>query len=94
MAHGEKVDCMVRENRRVKQNEIANEVGISKEQGHHIVTTVLGPLKISACWVPRQLTVEMKAQRKSTLALQSRRSISVTHSDWRRILGPPLRCRV
>ncbi|GFN77421.1 histone-lysine N-methyltransferase SETMAR-like protein [Plakobranchus ocellatus] len=41
-AHREKVDCMIRANRRVKQKEIANAVGISKERVHHIVTTVLG----------------------------------------------------
>ncbi|GFN83132.1 histone-lysine N-methyltransferase SETMAR-like protein [Plakobranchus ocellatus] len=63
-AHREKVDCMIRANRRVKQKEIANAVGISKERVHHIVTTVLGYRKVSAHWVPRQLTVEMKAQRK------------------------------
>ncbi|GFN98437.1 histone-lysine N-methyltransferase SETMAR-like protein [Plakobranchus ocellatus] len=63
-AHREKVDCMNRENRRVKQKEIANAAGISKERVHHIVTTVLGYRKVSARWVPRQLTVEMKAQRK------------------------------
>ncbi|GFO45591.1 histone-lysine N-methyltransferase SETMAR-like protein [Plakobranchus ocellatus] len=40
-AHREKVDCMIRANRRVKQKEIANAVGISKERVHHIVTTVL-----------------------------------------------------
>ena len=40
-AHREKVDCMIRANRRVKQKEIADEVGISKERVHHIATTVL-----------------------------------------------------
>ncbi|GFO14144.1 histone-lysine N-methyltransferase SETMAR-like protein [Plakobranchus ocellatus] len=63
-AHREKVDCMFRENGRVKQKEVADEVGISKERVHHIVTTVLGYRKVSAHWVPRKLTVEMKAQRK------------------------------
>ncbi|GFN82339.1 hypothetical protein PoB_000884500 [Plakobranchus ocellatus] len=63
-AHREKIDCMIRANRRVKQKKIANAVGISKERVHHIVTTVLGYRKVSARWVPRQLTVEMKAQRK------------------------------
>ncbi|GFO03209.1 histone-lysine N-methyltransferase SETMAR-like protein [Plakobranchus ocellatus] len=63
-AHREKVDCIIRANRRVKQKEIANAVGISKERVHHIVTIVLGYRKVSARWVPRQLTVEMKAQRK------------------------------
>ncbi|GFN88094.1 transposase [Plakobranchus ocellatus] len=64
-AHREKVDCMIRSNRRVKQKEIADEVSLSKERVHHIIiTTVLGYRKVSARWVPRQLTVEMKAQRK------------------------------
>ena len=39
-------------------------MGISKERVHHIVTSVLGYRKVSARWVPRQLTSEMKAQRK------------------------------
>ncbi|GFN93033.1 histone-lysine N-methyltransferase SETMAR-like protein [Plakobranchus ocellatus] len=55
---------MIKANRRVKQKEIANAVGISKERVHDIITTVLGYRKVSARWVPRQLTVEMKAQRK------------------------------
>ncbi|GFO01651.1 histone-lysine N-methyltransferase SETMAR-like protein [Plakobranchus ocellatus] len=63
-AHRDKVDCMIRAHRRVKQKEIADELGISKERGHHIFTTVLGYRKFSAPWVPRQLTIEMKAQRK------------------------------
>ena len=60
-AHREKIDCMIRANRRVKQKEIADEVGITKERVHHIITTVLGYRKVSARWVPRQLTAEMKA---------------------------------
>ncbi|GFO00324.1 histone-lysine N-methyltransferase SETMAR [Plakobranchus ocellatus] len=63
-AHREKVNCMIRANQRVKQKEIADEVGILKERVHHIITTVLGYRKVSAYWVPRQLTVEMKVQRK------------------------------
>ncbi|GFO08206.1 hypothetical protein PoB_003471100 [Plakobranchus ocellatus] len=55
---------MIRANQRVKHKEIADEVGISKERVHHIVTTVPGYGKVSARWVPRQFTVEMKAQRK------------------------------
>ena len=63
-AHREKVNCMIRANRRVKQKEIADELGISKEREHHIVTTVLGYRKVSVRWVSRHLTAEMKAQRK------------------------------
>ena len=62
--HQEAVDCMIRSNRAVKQSVIANEVGISKERVHHIVTHLLGYRKVSARWVPRQLTLEMKTQRK------------------------------
>ncbi|GFO40415.1 transposase [Plakobranchus ocellatus] len=63
-AYREKIDCMIRANRRVKQKEIADEVGISKERVHHIFTIVLGYRKVSTHWVPRELTVDMKAQRK------------------------------
>ncbi|GFO00853.1 histone-lysine N-methyltransferase SETMAR [Plakobranchus ocellatus] len=55
---------MIRANRRVKQKEITDEVGISKERVPHIVTNVLGYQKVSARWVYRQLTVEVKAQKK------------------------------
>ena len=63
--HQEAVYSMIRSNRRVKQIVIANEVGISKERAHHIIVIhLLGYRKVSARWVPRQLTLEMKTQRK------------------------------
>ena len=64
--HQQKVDEMIVSNRRVKQIDIANALDISKERVHHIITVHLGYRKVSARWVPRQqLTVEMKAQRKT-----------------------------
>ena len=63
--HQQKVDEMIVANRRVKQKDIANALDISKERAHHIITVHLGYRKVSARWVPRQLTVEMKAQRKT-----------------------------
>ncbi|GFS24455.1 transposase [Elysia marginata] len=63
--HQQKVDAMIVANRRVKQKDIANALDISKERVHHIITVHLGYRKVSARWVPRQLTVEMKAQRKT-----------------------------
>ena len=62
--HQRKVDEMIVANRRVKQKDIANALDISKERVHHIITVHLGYRKVSARWVLRQLTVEMKAQRK------------------------------
>ncbi|GFR72724.1 histone-lysine N-methyltransferase SETMAR, partial [Elysia marginata] len=56
---------MIVANRRVKQKDIANALDISKERVHHIITVHLGYRKVSARWVLRQLTVEMKAQRKT-----------------------------
>lgn len=55
---------MIRANRMDKLKEIIDEEEISKGRVHHIVTTVLGYRKFSARWVLRQMTVEMKAQRK------------------------------
>ena len=63
--HQQKVDEMIVANRRVKQKDIANALEISKERVHHIITVHLAYRKVSARWVPRQLTVEMKAQRKT-----------------------------
>ena len=62
--HQEAVDCMIRSNLRVKQSVISNEFCISKERVHHILIHLLGYRKVSAQWVPRQLTLEMKTQRK------------------------------
>ncbi|GFS22349.1 histone-lysine n-methyltransferase setmar-like protein [Elysia marginata] len=64
MAHREKVDCMVRANRRVKQKDIADEEGISKEPSAPYCHNCTGFRKVSARWVPRQINVEMRAQRK------------------------------
>ena len=62
--HQEAVDCMIRSYLRVKQSVISNEFCISKERVHHILIHLLGYRKVSAQWVPRQLTLEMKTQRK------------------------------
>ncbi|GFS27357.1 transposase, partial [Elysia marginata] len=56
---------MIVANRRVKQKDIANALDISKERVHPVITIHFGYRKVSARWVPRQLTVEMKAQRKT-----------------------------
>ncbi|GFO20602.1 histone-lysine N-methyltransferase SETMAR-like protein [Plakobranchus ocellatus] len=99
-AHREKVDCMIRANQRVKQKEIADEVGISKERVHHTVTTVLG-LQKSLCPLGskkahcRDESAETGHVYSTLRALQCRRrSISATYSDWRRILCPSLRSRI
>ncbi|GFO12656.1 histone-lysine N-methyltransferase SETMAR [Plakobranchus ocellatus] len=87
-AHREKVDCMIRANRRVKQKEIADEISIlKKKRVHHIVTTVLGYQKVSARWVPRQLiTVEMEAQRKDICTQLLERYIAEGEAFLQRIL--------
>ena len=61
--HQSRVDQLVWENRRVKQIDISIEKGISQERVHHIITNFLGYRKISARWVPRMLTPQMKLQR-------------------------------
>ncbi|GFR91501.1 histone-lysine n-methyltransferase setmar-like protein [Elysia marginata] len=77
---------MIRGKRRIKQKEIADEVGISKEQVHHIVTTVLGYRKVCAHWVPRQHTVEMKAQRKNVCTQYLKRYNTEGEAFLQRIL--------
>ncbi|GFS10872.1 histone-lysine n-methyltransferase setmar-like protein [Elysia marginata] len=61
--HQSRVDQLIRENRRVKQIDISIEIGISQERVHHIITNLLGYRKVSARWVPRMLTPQMKLQR-------------------------------
>ena len=57
------VEAIVRENRQVTLNEIAASLNISHGSAHHIVHDVLQFHKVSARWVPRQLTPELKDRR-------------------------------
>ncbi|GFR59078.1 mariner transposase [Elysia marginata] len=60
---------MIKGNQRIKQNDIAKELEISKERVQHIITDILGNRKVSTRWVSRMLTDEMKMQRKTCAAL-------------------------
>ena len=51
---------MVKENRRIKVNEITAHMDMSHGSAHHIVHDVLQFHKVSARWVPCQLTAELK----------------------------------
>jgi len=57
------VEAIVMENRRVTQNDIAACLKISHGSAHHIVHDVLQFHKLSARWVPRQLTHELRERR-------------------------------
>ena len=54
------VEAIVKENRRVTVNEIAAHLDMSHGSAHHIVHDVLQFHKVSARWVPCQLTAELK----------------------------------
>ena len=60
--HQDRVEELIRGNRRVKQKEIAVALGVSKERVGHIIG-VLAFRKVCARWVPRMLSDEMKAER-------------------------------
>lgn len=57
-----RVDALIQENRRIKQHEIANILGISKDRVCFMVKN-LGYRKLCARWVPKMLTLENKAAR-------------------------------
>jgi hypothetical protein len=50
----------VKENRHVTVHEIAARLDMSHGPAHHIVHDILQFHKVSARWVPRQLTAELK----------------------------------
>ena len=54
------VEAIVMENRRVTVNEIAANMDKSNGSAHHIVHDILQFHKVSARWVPCQLTAELK----------------------------------
>ena len=57
------VEAIVKENRRVKVNEIAAHLYMNDGSAHHIVHDVPQFHNVSARWVPRQLTAELKERR-------------------------------
>ena len=57
------VEAIVKENRRVTVNEKAAHLDMSHGSAHHIFHDVLQFHKVSARWVPRQLTAELKEGR-------------------------------
>jgi len=57
------VEAIVKENLRVTVNEIAAHMDMSHGSAHHIVQDVLQLHKVSARWVLRQLTAELKERR-------------------------------
>ena len=56
-------EAIVKEKCRITVNEIAAHLGMSHGSAHYIVRDVLQFLKVSASWVPRQLTAELKERR-------------------------------
>jgi hypothetical protein len=57
------VKVIVKENRRVTVNEITAHMDMNHRSAHRIVHDVLQFRKVSASWVPRQLTAELKEWR-------------------------------
>ena len=84
--HQSRVDQLIRENRRVKQIDISIEIGISQERVHHIITNLLGYRKVSARWVPRMLTPQIKLQRVQIC----RELLAKFDEEWWRL--PPSNC--
>ena len=54
------VECVLWENRRIMLDEVVSELNISHGSAHHVIHYVLWFHKVSARWVPRQLTHELK----------------------------------
>jgi hypothetical protein len=54
------VDAIVKENRHITVHEIAAHLDMSHGSAHYITHDVLQFHKLSARWVPHQLTAELK----------------------------------
>ena len=54
------VEAIVKENRHITVHEISAQMDMSHGSAHHIVHDVLQYHKVSARWVPRQLSAELK----------------------------------
>lgn len=82
----QKVHEMIMDDRRVKLQEIADELRISKERVHHIVHEELDFTKRSARWVPRLLTPDMKLMRLRASKAGLERIQHNPKDFWRRIV--------
>ena len=71
-----RVDELIRQDRRLKLHEIASSLEISETSAHKIVFDELGYRKVSARWVPKQLTDNHKEQRLDICRELLRRSKS------------------
>ena len=71
-----RVDELIRQDRRLKLHEIASSLEISETSAHRIVFDELGYRKVSARWVPKQLTDNHKEQRLDICRELLRRSKS------------------
>ncbi|XP_030749345.1 protein GVQW3-like [Sitophilus oryzae] len=81
-----KVHQILLDDRRIKVREIAEVMNISKERVGHILNQDLGMRKLSACWVPRLLTLDQKPVRmniSNAMLAQFRRNKS---EFWRRLI--------
>ncbi|KAF7264652.1 hypothetical protein GWI33_022818 [Rhynchophorus ferrugineus] len=54
---------MILNDRRLKLNEIADNLKISTERVHYITHEYMGMTKLCATWVPRKLTFDQKQRR-------------------------------
>ena len=57
------VECVRKKNRHIMLDDVVSKLNISHGSAHHIIHNVLGFHKVSARWVPRQLTPELKEWR-------------------------------
>ncbi|XP_033229063.1 uncharacterized protein LOC117180682 [Belonocnema kinseyi] len=62
----DKIHRMILDDRRVKVREVAEALGISTEQVHHISHEYLDIKKLSARWVPRLFIIDHKRNRVTT----------------------------
>lgn len=74
----QKVDDLIRQDRRLKIRYIATELDISKSRVYEIVHNSLGYHKVCARWVPKQLTDDHK---------QSRMGLSLAHLSRYKLEG-------
>ena len=54
------VERVLMENRHITLDDVVSELNISHGSAHHIIHNVLGFCKVSARWMPRQFTPELK----------------------------------
>ncbi|XP_067929379.1 uncharacterized protein [Watersipora subatra] len=83
------VEKLIKSDKRLAIDDVAETMDISHGAAHNIVHKKLAFNKVSACWVPKMLTDDHKAQHVMAARQCMRRLRKIEELGWQMLLHPP-----